>query len=218
MDYSNPTPKERLLEEGPAGLTDLELISILTGHRIDAAERVMDKAGTVADLMRWSPKELMREAVIGHAAAAQIFAAYELGRRATRQKSNKQLMDSPEAVFDLLAGEMQSLVQESLKVILLDTRFRLMRVDTVSIGTVNESLADPREVFRPAIVHNAYGMILAHNHPSGNPSPSDTDRRMTERMREVANIHRIRLLDHVIIGRRDTDHPAFFSFREHGLL
>ena len=145
-------------------------------------------------------------------------AFFELGRRALREEISSRKLDSPDAVYALIGHEMQALRQESLRVLLLSTRYRLLRVETISIGSVNESIADPREVFRPAIIHNAFAIILAHNHPSGDPSPSDTDRQMTKRMNDVAGMLRIRLLDHVIIGSPSPAHPAYFSFKEAGLL
>ena len=129
-------------------------------------------------------------------------------------------LDSPESAKEYINKYIQTDLEydptrESLWVILLNTRYGVIGHNLVSIGTVNESLADPRMVLRPAIVANAFGILLGHNHPSSFPDPSETDRAMTKRMNECCNLFRIRLLDHVIIG----DHSnKIFSFKESGLL
>jgi len=218
-------PREKMLAKGADALTDTELLALFLrtgGPRqdvLEAAHQILEEAGSLANLARMDPHE-MAAAVhgIGLAKACELAAAFELARRSMRERFRKERLDSPEAVHDLMGAELRGLRQESLRVILLDTRYRLMRVENVSTGTVNESIADPREVFRPILIHNAYALILVHNHPSGDPTPSDTDRRMTERMRDSAALLRLRLLDHVIIGRASPDHPPFFSFKEHGLL
>ena len=214
-----------MLERGANSLTDAELLALFlrTGGRgqdvLELAHHILREAGSLSDLARMTPPEMVAQVKgIGPAKACELAAAFELARRSTRERFRKERLDSPEAVHELMGHEMRGLRQESLRVILLDTRYRLMRVECVSTGTVNESIADPREVFRPAIIHNAYALILVHNHPSGDPSPSDTDRRMTDRMRDTASLMRLRLLDHVIIGRPAPDHPGFFSFKEHGFL
>src|SRR5436190_2251611 len=107
---------------------------------------------------------------------------------------------------------------ESLRVVLLDTRYRLMRVEAVSVGSMNESIAHPREIFRPAITYSAYAVIVVHNHPSGDPSPSQTDHSLTRRLAEAAELLQIKLLDHIIIGAPSDTTPGYFSFKEAGVL
>jgi DNA repair protein RadC len=218
-------PREKMLRAGPEALTDGELIALLvrSGNSerdvFQLSHHILKEAGGLRNLSRQSPHEIIQTINgIGPAKACELCAVFELGRRAAREQFLSEKLDSPEAVHALMAHEMQALRQESLRVILLNTRYKLMRVVVVSTGSVNESIADPREIFRPAVVHNAFAIILVHNHPSGDPSPSDTDRRMTDRMREVAGHLRIRLLDHVIIGCDSPDHQPFFSFKEAGLL
>ncbi|NBU42160.1 MAG: hypothetical protein EBS51_15455 [Planctomycetia bacterium] len=118
-----------------------------------------------------------------------------------------------------LAQDEKNLPRESLRVVLLDTRHRLIHQEEVSLGTINESLAHPREILRPAISHGAYAFVLVHNHPSGDPSPSEADRALTRRIREAADLIQIHLLDHVIIGaRREGFIPEVSSMRERGIL
>lgn len=218
-------PREKLLRRGLDALTDTELLALLirTGDTnrdvLALASHILAETNGLRGLSRLRPEELQKMVSgIGPAKSCELAAVFELGRRALREEIVSQKLDSPETVYALMAHEMQALRQESLRVLLLNTRHKLLRVETISIGSVNESIADPREVFRPAIIHNAYAIILAHNHPSGDPSPSDTDRQMTKRMNEVATMMRIRLLDHVIIGSPSPGHPAYFSFKEAGLL
>jgi DNA repair protein RadC len=127
-------------------------------------------------------------------------------------------LDSPQAVFDLLAPEFHALDRERLCVLLVNTRHRLIWTEVVSIGSLNESVAHPREILRPALIHSAYGFVLAHNHPSGDPSPSEADKRLTRRLREAADLLQLRFVDHVIIGAPDEGRPPYFSFKENSLL
>jgi DNA repair protein RadC len=101
---------------------------------------------------------------------------------------------------------------------LLDTRYRLIRVESVSLGSTNESIAHPREIFRPAITYSAYAVIVVHNHPSGDASPSQTDHSLTRRLAEAAELLQIKLLDHVIVGAPLEGNPGYFSFKEAGVL
>ena len=113
---------------------------------------------------------------------------------------------------------MKLLNQEVLRVLLLDTRQRLITMVDVTKGSLNESLAYPRDIFRPVISHSAYSFILVHNHPSGDPSPSEADLRLTRRLSEAARILQIQMLDHVIIGQPATGRQGYFSFREAGSI
>jgi DNA repair protein RadC len=113
---------------------------------------------------------------------------------------------------------MRQLAKESLRVVLLDTKYHLLRVCEVSLGSLNESVAHPREVFQPAILYSAYAFILVHNHPSGDPSPSEADRRLTIRLNEISRLLQITLFDHIIIGTEGNGRRPYFSFREAGII
>jgi DNA repair protein RadC len=121
-------------------------------------------------------------------------------------------------IYQLLGAEMRALDRESLRVVLLDTKHHLLRVVEISLGTLNESVAHPREVFRPALLHAAYAFVLVHNHPSGDPTPSEADRRLTRRLVEAAQLLQVRLLDHVIMGAPSDGRPPYFSFAEAGMM
>jgi DNA repair protein RadC len=105
-----------------------------------------------------------------------------------------------------------------MRVILLDTRYHLVRTVEISTGSVNESIAHPREVFRPAVIASAYAVIVVHNHPSGDPSPSQADHNLTRRLAEAAELMQIKLLDHIIIGAYRANDCGYFSFKEAGVL
>src|SRR6202022_1248872 len=139
----------------------------------------------------------------------QLVAAFGLGQRLARESFSKQKLDSPELVHELIGAEMRRLRKESLRVVLLDTRYHLIRVEEISIGSVNESIAHPRDVFRPALVASAYAVIVVHNHPSGDASPSQTDHSLTRRLAEAAELLQIKLLDHIIIGGPAEKRPGF---------
>jgi len=147
---------------------------------------------------------------------AELAAAFELGARVAREQLAAAVLDSPEVIYQHLAPQLQHLPHESLRVLLLDTRLRLAGTAEVSLGTVNETIAHPREILRPVIVRAAYGFVLVHNHPSGDPSPSSADRDLTRRVRDAAALMQVRFVDHLIIGRPAPGRSPWFSFREAG--
>ena len=181
-------PREKLLARGADALSNAELIAILlrTGRRgmnvVDVARELLDKYKSFAELSRCSVKELSEIKGIGPAKALELVAAFNLGKRFTQEPLSQQKLDSPELIYKLLGDEMRMMRTESLRVVLLDTRYRLMRIESVSVGSMNESIAHPREIFRPAITYSAYAVIVVHNHPSGDPSPSQDDHSLTRRL------------------------------------
>jgi len=217
-------PREKLAAHGAAALTSPELIAILlrTGRRganaVEVARQLLEKYGSLTGLTRCTVDELRKVKGIGPTKAVQLVAAFGLGHRLARETLSKQKIDSPELVNELVGPEMRRLRKESLRVILLDTRYHLIRVEEVSIGSVNESIAHPRDIFRPALVSSAYAVIVVHNHPSGDASPSQTDHSLTRRLAEAAELLQIKLLDHIIIGAPSEGNPGYFSFKEAGVL
>ena len=162
--------------------------------------------------------KILPPAGIGPAKAAELAAAFELGKRLSRGVAERPLLDSAAAIYAIFGAEFQARDRESLKVVLLDTKLRLLRMDDVALGSLNECVAHPREIFRPAIVHSAYALVLIHNHPSGDPSPSSADHRLTRQLVESAKLLQFVLLDHIIIGLPDGGRNPYFSFREAGAL
>ena len=217
-------PREKLALRGAAALSDSELIAILlrTGlpgaNAVDVARQLLTRYGSLSALARCSVAELSEIKGVGPAKAVQLAAAFGLASRLARESLVRTKMDTPELIHDLLGAELRALHRESLRVVLLDTKMHLLRVEEISLGTVNESLAHPREIFRPALIYSAFGIIVVHNHPSGDPTPSDADRRLTMRLAEAANLLQIRLFDHVIVGTADNGRQPWFSFREAGIL
>jgi DNA repair protein RadC len=217
-------PREKLLARGPAALTDPELIAILlrTGlpgaNAVEVARQLLKRYGTLSGLSRCTVNEIEKIPGIGKAKALHLMAAFGLGQRLANERLAKQKLDSPELVHELMAAEMRALHKESLRVVLLDTRYHLIRIEEVSLGSVNESIAHPRDVFRPAVVASAYAVIVVHNHPSGDPSPSQSDHSLTRRLVEGAELLQIKLLDHVIIGAPAEGRQPYFSFKEAGVL
>ncbi len=217
-------PREKLAHRGAAALSDAELIAILlrTGlpgaNAVDVARELLQRYGSLGGLSRCSVKEIAAIRGIGQAKAVQLVAAFGLGQRLARETLAQQKLETPELICDLLGAEMRMLRKESLRVVLLDTRYRLICVEEISMGSINESIAHPRDVFRPALIHSAYGVVVVHNHPSGDPSPSQADHSLTRRLREAAGLLQIRLLDHIIIGSPAPARPGYFSFKETGIL
>jgi DNA repair protein RadC len=217
-------PREKLLGRGPGALTDPELLAILlrTGlpgsNAVEVARQLLQRSGSLSGLSRCTVQEIASVRGIGTAKAIQLVAAFGLGQRLANERLARQKLDSPELVYELVAAEMRTLHKESLRVILLDTRYRLLQMDEISIGSVNESIAHPRDVFRPAVISSAYAVIVVHNHPSGDPSPSQSDHSLTRRLAEAAELLQIKLLDHIIIGAPAEGRSPYFSFKEAGVL
>jgi DNA repair protein RadC len=187
-------------------------------NAVDVARELLQRYGSLAGLSRCSVKEIATIRGVGTAKAVQLVAAFGLGQRLARETLVRQKLDSPELVHDLVAPELRTLHKESLRVLLLDTRYHFIRMEEVSLGSVNESIAHPREVFRPALIASAYAVIVVHNHPSGDPSPSQSDHSLTRRLAEAAELLQIKLLDHIIIGAPAEGRAPYFSFKEAGVL
>jgi len=217
-------PREKLANLGAAALSDSELIAILlrTGipgsNAIEVARNLLNRYQSLGGLARCSVKEIAEIKGVGPAKAVQLAAAFGLGSRLAKESLAKSKIDTPELVYELLGREMRGLSKESLRLILLDTRYHLIRIEEISLGSLNESIAHPREIFRPAMIYSAYAIIVAHNHPSGDPSPSEADHRLTRRLAEASQLLQIPLLDHVIIGSPIGENPSFYSFKQAGIL
>lgn len=219
-------PREKLLLKGRAALSDEELIAIFlrTGLQgcnvLELAARLKRAAGSLTALGRMEAREITKCCKgIGAAKAATLAAVFELGHRAVKEQLLRQDLSSPDAVYQYLAGDLRYEQQENFVVLLLDTRRHLIRRCTISKGTLNRTMVHPRDVFREAIICNACSIILAHNHPSGDPTPSKQDRELTRALIDAGTSLFIPVTDHVIIGAdTGTGHAPYFSFREHGLL
>lgn len=218
-------PRERLQKEGASALKSSELIAILlrTGMKgvsaVEIGGQLLRAFGSLEALSRASVAEISRIKGVGPTKAVQLAAAFALGARLARSMAEERSLDTAAAVYDLLGEEMRLLDHEQVKVISLNTKLRLIAVDDVTRGTLNESLFHPRETFRPALTRQAYGIILVHNHPSGDPTPSKDDLRVTRQLAQAGGLLQIAVHDHIILGAPGTDREApWYSFKEHGIL
>jgi DNA repair protein RadC len=217
-------PREKMAQEGAVALSDAELLAIFlrVGVKGESAiavgQRLLEKHGGLAALGRLEIAQLTREHGLGLAKAAQLAASFELGARVAREKATLLNLDCPQAAYEVFSPQLSHLSHESLRLALLDTRLRATRFLIVSEGSLNETVAHPRDILHPVILHKSHGFLLAHNHPSGDPSPSRADRELTRRLASAAALLRVEFLDHVIIGRASERYEGCFSFREAGLL
>lgn len=217
-------PREKMAREGPGALSDAELLAIFLRvgvkgeSAIELGRRLLATHGGLAALGQLDISQLAAEHGLGLAKATQFAAAFEMGARVARERSSAVALDTPEAVYAAFAPQMRHLHAESLRVVLLDTRLRATRFVTISDGSLNETIAHPRDILQPAVLHRAYAFHLVHNHPSGDPSPSRADRELTRRIAGAADLLQVKLLDHVIIGSPSDHHAPYFSFQEAGLL
>ncbi len=216
---SEDRPRERLAQSGADALNTAELLAILlrTGlegeNAVRLAERLLNTNGGLAGLLRMSYADLCGVKGIGPAKAAQLKAAVELGRRlAAASPEERPVISSPADAARLLMYEMRSLAQEEVRVLLLDTRNRWMGTVPVYKGSLNTSMIRVGEVYREAVRQNAASIIVVHNHPSGDPSPSPDDVAVTRLMVEAGRLLDIPLHDHIVIGQQ-----RYVSLKERGL-
>jgi DNA repair protein RadC len=209
-------PRERLCERGSEALSEAELLAILlaTGSSrnglsaLDCSRMLLQQHTNLRSLARASFAELCRTPGVGPAKASRLHAAFEIGRRVVCQnRSMGKAFQISQDVFEAYSLRLRDVKQEIFTVILLDSKNRYLREETVALGSLNQSIVHPREVFRPAIQGAAASLILVHNHPSGDPSPSEEDVRVTERLVEAGKLLGIRILDHIIVGE-----GRYFSF------
>jgi DNA repair protein RadC len=218
-------PRERLLNQGANALKTAELLAILlrTGTKerpvLELAEFLLNHFGSLEALSRAPVGELARIKGIGQAKAIGLKASFALAARLARSEAEARTVSTPGDVAQLLGEEMRLLDYESVRVICLNTRHRVLAVEEVTRGTLSESLFHPREAFRPALVRQAYAVILVHNHPSGNPQPSKADLEITRQMKAAGELLQIELLDHIILGAPQAgEEKSYFSFKDKGLL
>jgi DNA repair protein RadC len=214
-------PRERLLSLGPSALTAIELLAILLGAgtaRSDAVaiagNLLASAGGTVRHLARRPPSSLAAVPGVGKAKAARIAAALELARRLDRDERDlAEDIRSPSDVYRRYGPILRDLMVEEFHLLTLDAQNRVTRQTLITRGILNSSLVHPREVFRAAIAEAAAGIIVVHNHPSGNPTPSADDKAVTAQLVEAGKLLDMPMYDHVIVGC-----DRYFSFAEAGLL
>jgi DNA repair protein RadC len=213
-------PRERLYHKGPAALADAELLAIQLGtgaagtNAVELARAMLVRYGSLSALAAREVAELAAWRGVGRAKAVRLAAAFELTRRLrSRNGGGRAVLGSPEQVYARYGPLMEDLDREVFRVALLDAQNGLVKDVVVSEGTLSASLVHPREVFKPAILESAASVILLHNHPSGDPTPSREDVRLTRQLVECGRLLDLRIHDHVVIGR-----GRFASLAERGTL
>ena len=216
---SSERPRERLLEYGVGALSTAELLAIIlrTGTRdenvILLSQRILARFGNLAGMVQASMAEMIAEHGLGPAKVAQLKAALELGRRMlVESPEERPQIRSPADAANLVMTEMGLLEQEQLRVILLDTKNRVLTTPTIYKGSLNTSLIRVGELFRDAIRANCASLIVLHNHPSGDPTPSPEDVAVTRQIVDAGKLLDVEVLDHLVIGRQ-----RFVSLKERGL-
>lgn len=217
-------PRERLAEQGPDALSDAELIAILlrTGLQgksaVEVGAELVRQFGTLSALSQATLEELQSIKGIGRDKAIALQGAFTLARRmAAEIREAAPVLDSPDSIADLLREECRPYEVEHFYAILVNTRRRLIRKVHLTNGTLDAAIVHPRDVFRHAVAANASAVILVHNHPSGDPTPSKADIIVTRDLIRAGQLLKIEVLDHVILGRATTDRARdYFSLKEHG--
>jgi len=216
---SDERPREKLIKYGSRTLTNSELLAIIlrTGNKKESVLELSNKffkRYNLKSLSRVKITGLKKQLGIGDVKACQIMACFELGKRLSAFKEDKKpVIESAKDVAKLFIPEMSALEEEHFKGIYLDPRKRIIKQETIFIGSLNESVIHPREIFKIALDENAAAIILLHNHPSGDTSPSSFDIEITKELIKAGELLGIQVLDHIIIGGKE-----YFSLREKGII
>lgn len=214
-------PREKLVNYGVKSLSNAELIALIirTGHKddtaLDVAQKILsiDQKG-LSYLTSVSLKELTGINGIGICKASQIIASIEIGKRISRWSAEEKIkVTSPDILVNLISDKMRFLNQEHFDIAILDTKNQILAIENISKGTLNASIVHPRDVFHAAINRSANSIILIHNHPSGDPNPSNEDINITGRLVDAGDLIGIKVLDHIIIGDN-----RYISFKEKNLI
>ncbi len=213
-------PRERLLKFGPEYLADFELLSIILGsggpemNALDLSQKVLSEFGGIRELLYADLNKLRKVKYLGIAKACSIRSVGELSkRRYSLPEVQKPKMDNPEVAYALMKPYILGRRVECLYILCLDLHHRLIKLSLISLGTLDQSLADTREILREALLNDSVGIILVHNHPSGILKPSDSDISFTKRLNEACLNSGLILLDHLIVTEE-----SYFSFKSSGLL
>lgn len=213
-------PRERLIQYGAGSLSNAELLAIVLGTgtknktTVQLSEKLLSHFQTLGSLGRCTIEELCSIGGIGKVKATQILAALEIGRRAsTASPSERFTINSPEDVMRLLMPDMRYLDREHFKALILNIKHQVLRVVDISIGSLNSSVVHPRELYKMVIRHNGAAVVVVHNHPSGDPTPSSEDIAVTKRLERAGEVLGIDLLDHIILGD-----GRFVSLKEYNLM
>lgn len=213
-------PRERMMQYGAQALSNAELLAILlrTGtyqeSAVHLAQRLLNQSGNLRSLTDMSMEQITKIKGIGQAKALQIQAGIELGRRMARSALDEKVtIRSPQDAASLLMEDLRYLQKEHFVCLFLNTKNHVIGQETLSMGSLNASIVHPREVFRAAIKRSSASIVCAHNHPSGDPTPSPEDIQLTTRLVDAGNLIGIEVLDHIVVGDQ-----SFVSLKELGLM
>lgn len=213
-------PREKLLTQGAKTLSDVELLAIflrvgIKGHSaIDLAQHLIDEFGSLRAILAADKTTFCRGHGLGEAKYSQVQAVLEMAKRHFMEDLKRgDILNNPEATRAYLSAELRGYTYEVFACLFLDSQHRVIEFEPLFKGSINSASIYPREVVKRALFHNAAAVIFAHNHPSGNTSPSQADQQITEKLKQGLNLFDIRVLDHFIIGD-----GQLYSFAAHGLL
>lgn len=215
-DAGRESPREVLLEGRGQALSDAALLSVVVGaHGEDSGQAILDAHPMPDGLWALDAVDLTRHSGVGPAAAARLLACMEISRRTwSRRSVDRPCVSAPEDVVAVCWPRMRGLDREHFWALALNTKNRLLRVCEVSVGSLNASVVHPREVFKEAVRLSAASLVLVHNHPSGDPTPSGADMQLTRRLAKAGDVLGIEVLDHVVIG----DSGSHASLRDLGVI
>jgi DNA repair protein RadC len=221
-------PQERLQKHGAGALSDSELLAMLLrsgtkGHDVlTLSNRLIAEAGSLAGLIQWREVDFKKLKGIGRVKALQLITVMEVVRRVLAHAGTHTppVLDNPEKVCEFFRPHVHGLLVEKFWVLCLNRKNRLIKFGEITSGTASTTLAHPREVYREAIKESASAILCVHNHPSGDPTPSSADIKMTRQLRDASLTIDIPLLDHIILGQPNADPSGigYYSFREAGLM
>jgi DNA repair protein RadC len=213
-------PRERLLKYGAKSLTDAELLAIIlrTGtlgdNAIELARKILTRYKALRNIACKNVSELKKIKGLGNAKISQILAAFEIGKRFIQEKSlARPGIRTSEDIISYIKPELRDLKKEIFKLIILNSKNKVLKTSTISEGTLTQSLVHPREVLKEAIIESAASVIFVHNHPSGEPKPSSYDIKLTKELIKAFDLVGIKVLDHIIIGDND-----YYSFFDNGII
>ncbi|MCT4592098.1 MAG: DNA repair protein RadC [Candidatus Gracilibacteria bacterium] len=214
-------PREKVINHGSQYLTDSELLAIIlrtSGIRgvsvLDIAREMLKKAGSLRSLAQMRTEELISIKGIGTSKAVSIRAVFEIAQRHEAEMPQKKIVfKTPDDIARRFMSKFRDKKREIFTVLLFDSKHRLLKEEAISVGTLMRVLVEPREVFAPAILNRAFSIILMHNHPSGDPTPSHHDEVLTKKIIDAGKVLNIPVLDHIILGS-----DSFYSFRENGKI
>lgn len=217
--YLKEKPREKVTATGVHSLSNEEIVAIILGTGIkgksvlDVSRELLVSTAGLSRLGKITLNELKAQSGIGTAKASQLLAAIELGKRLSSHVDERQVVSHSGMVYQVLKSFLKDLQQELFGLVILNTKNEIVRIEKIALGTLNATLVHPRDVFNAAISYHAASVILYHNHPSGNPDPSQEDVNLTNRLVEAGKLLGIPVLDHIIVGN-----PSYYSFKDAGKL